>query len=138
MNDVKQKKRRLNQHDPTVNHHHLSSGDYIFIKKDNAMSNKLEQRALEQINKIDEGIFSGFLEKLISGRLKKQLKVLEKDPQLKASFERFEKSVEDLQHDVEVFTKIAMSEENPEGYKPKSSEKKRIDAYEYIAKMAKR
>jgi len=102
------------------------------------MSNKLEQRALEQINKIDEGIFSGFLEKLISGRLKKQLKVLEKDPQLKASFERFEKSVEDLQHDVEVFTKIAMSEENPEGYKPKSSEKKRIDAYEYIAKMAKR
>ena len=64
MNDVKQKKRRLNQHDPTVNHHHLSSGDYIFIKKDNAMSNKLEQRALDQINQIDEELTNTFDEKL--------------------------------------------------------------------------
>jgi len=106
MNAKKRKRKPLKHRDPEVNRHHLSSGDYIFIKKDNAMSNKLEQRALDQINQIDEGIFSGFLEKLISGRLKKQLKILEKDPQLNAAFERFNKSAEDLERDVAVYAKL--------------------------------
>lgn len=95
------------------------------------MSNKLEQRALNQINQIDEGIFKGFLEKLISGRLKKQLKALEKDPQLKASFERFEKSVQDLEHDVETFSKIA-AEADKNDDKGDYSSARRIKLYKSL------
>ena len=70
------------------------------------MANKLEKKALDQINKIDEGLFSGFLNKLVSKKLDRHLKMLEKDPALRDSFRRFEKAVDDLERDFETSAEI--------------------------------
>ena len=43
-----------------------------------AKSNKLEKSQLDQINKLDEGLFSPIWKKILGGRLKRQLrKILE-------------------------------------------------------------
>tara|TARA_R110000824_G_scaffold139980_3_gene305449 strand:+ start:1182 stop:1478 length:297 start_codon:yes stop_codon:yes gene_type:complete len=72
-------------------------------------SNKLDKQQLDQINSLEEGLFSPLFKKLVSGRLKRTLKKLERDPALRDAFKRFDKSLEDLERDLEASAEIDSS-----------------------------
>ena len=71
-----------------------------------AKSNKLEKSQLDQINKLDEGLFSPIWKKILGGRLKRQLRKLERDPAMRDALKRLDQSLEDFERELEVGNKI--------------------------------
>jgi len=56
----------------------------------------IEQKQLKHINQINEGLFSKFFKKLLSSRIYNVLKMAERDPQLRAATDAYQKATEDL------------------------------------------
>ena len=82
-----------------------------------AKSNKLEKSQLDQINKLDEGLFSPIWKKILGGRLKRQLRKLERDPAMRDALKRLDQSLEDFERELEVCNKI-ISATSPEDMGP--------------------
>ena len=65
------------------------------------MANKLEKKALHQINVLNEGLFSSFGEKLLNRSFLKAAKLAQKDPALKAAFDSYDQAAADFESTVE-------------------------------------
>ena len=59
-------------------------------------SNKFEQDQEKQINQLDEGLMSRLMRKILTKRFAKAVKIAYKDPTVRAAYEEWEKSSEDL------------------------------------------
>ena len=57
-------------------------------------SNKFEQEQLNQINKLDEGLMSRFMKKILSRRFAKFMKAAYKYPATRDAYDAFYKSVD--------------------------------------------
>jgi|TARA_A100001391_G_scaffold200435_1_gene185012 hypothetical protein len=66
------------------------------------MANKLEKSQKDLINHLDEGLFSPILKKLVSGRLKRTLRKLEKDPNMRDAIKRVDKAITDFERELEL------------------------------------
>ena len=63
-------------------------------------SNKLEDKQLKQINTINEGIMSRFMKKILTKRFARILKVGYNDPTVRAAYDAFYKSVDELESEL--------------------------------------
>ena len=66
------------------------------------MADKLEKLQQDLINQIDEGIFSPLLKKLVSGKLKRTLRKLEKDPGLRNALKNVDRALDDFERELEI------------------------------------
>jgi|TARA_R110001592_G_scaffold167346_1_gene402778 hypothetical protein len=93
-----------------------------------ANSNKLEKSQLDQINDLNEGLFSPILKKLVQGRLKKKLKSFQKDPQMRAALKKLDRSIKDFERELEIGAELLASQDPDDmGKSAKEREKTLID-----------
>jgi hypothetical protein len=67
-----------------------------------AKSNKLETKQLEQINHLNEGLFSGIWVKLLGRSLKSKMKDFDKDPGMKSALDNLDRALDDTERAFEI------------------------------------
>lgn len=76
-----------------------------------AKSNKLEKTQLDQVNRIEEGLFSPIFKKLVQGRLKKKLKAFQKDPQMRAAVKKLDRALQDFERELEIGAELIVKQD---------------------------